>query len=190
MDWLRIFLFSGMLLHKLVWEVMKSSGPASRKPRPAFTLTPKTIVKLGKSAVLLFLLVQTLFLDILPITGSPGTLRMIGTAIYVLGLATAIIGRLQLGRNWANLEDAQVLSNQRLVQDGIYRFIRHPIYTGDLLLILGLELALNSWLVVLFFALAAVVVRQTLAEEAILARSFPEYQGYRSRSKMFIPFVV
>ncbi len=97
---------------------------------------------------------------------------------------------MQLGKNWANLEDYQVLSGQHLVQNGIYRYIRHPIYTGDVLLILGLELALNSWLVLLVIPLIIIVVRQTLEEERVLQKSFPEYAQYRKNSKMFIPFIV
>ena len=187
---LRIFLFLGLVLHKVVWEVLKK--PASRTtvsaPRPASGL--KSLVKLVKIGVLLFLVVQTLFLDVFPISRDPQNLRVAGLILYVAGLAIAILGRVELGRNWANLEDYQVLSGQALVQTGIYRFIRHPIYTGDILLILGLELALNSWLVLGVIFLIAFVVRQTLAEEQILTRAFPDYAAYRKQTKMFIPYLV
>ena len=66
-----------------------------------------------------------------------------GLILYTAGLAIAIIGRIELGKNWANIEDYQVLHEQKLVDKGMYRLIRHPIYSGDILLIFGLELALN-----------------------------------------------
>ena len=100
-----------------------------------------------KALVLAFVAFQTLFLDLLPIYERPHHFRIIGTGIYFVGLATAVIGRLQLGKNWLDLEDYQLLAGQSLVTHGIYRYIRHPIYTGDILLLVGLELALNSWLV-------------------------------------------
>jgi len=75
-------------------------------------------------------------------------LRTVGLLIYLGGLALAIAGRLGLGSNWVDLEDSRVLPRHAVVSSGIYRFIRHPIYTGDLLLLAGLQLALNSWLVV------------------------------------------
>ena len=190
MIFLRIFLFSGMVFHKAVWEYMKRGSLAEKKESRPFELTLKSLVKLFKSLVLLFLIVQTLFLTLFPILKEPFTLRVIGIAVYLLGLAIAVTGRLQLGRNWVNLEDYQVIPDQQLVKNGIYRFIRHPIYTGDILLILGLELALNSWLVLIVVPLVVVVVRQTLAEEAILAKAFSGYEDYRRATKMFIPFVV
>lgn len=187
---LRLFLFSGLVLHKLVWEVMKRQDGQKQPPRRPQKFGLKSVVKLGKMGVLLFLVIQTLFLDLFPILENSTGLRWAGILIYVLGLAMAILGRLQLGNNWANLEDYQVLPEQALVRSGIYRYIRHPIYSGDILLLLGLELALNSWLVILVLGLVLFVVRQTILEEGVLSKTFPDYERYRQQTKMFIPFVV
>lgn len=190
MLYLRIALFLGMVFHKLVWELLKKRDGSASNQRQSQNFSLKSLVKFGKTLVLLFLVIQTLFLDVLPITENPAMLRVIGTIIYTVGLATAVIGRWQLGNNWANLEDYQVLPEQELVQTGIYAYIRHPIYTGDILLVLGLELALNSWLVLGVIGLILVVIRQTLAEERVLSRVFPDYVSYRQQTKMFIPFIV
>jgi protein-S-isoprenylcysteine O-methyltransferase Ste14 len=187
---LRVVLFLGLVLHKLVWEWMKRGSASAKSTPQPLSLSLKGLVKLAKIGILLFLVIQTLFLDLFPILEEPAPLQIVGTVVYLTGLAMAITGRVQLGSNWANLEDYQILSNQDLVQTGIYRYIRHPIYTGDILLLLGLELALNSWLVIGVLGLILLVVRQTLAEEAILAKRFPDYSTYRRRTKMFIPFVV
>jgi protein-S-isoprenylcysteine O-methyltransferase Ste14 len=147
-------------------------------------------VKALKVFALGSVIVQTLFLDVLPIASRPAPLRRIGTAMYVVGLLTAIMGRLQLGTNWTNIEDSAVKPDRQMVTSGVYRFVRHPIYSGDLLLLVGLELALNSWLVLATLAPLAVVVRRAAAEEAMLAREFPAYLAYQERTKRFIPFVV
>ena len=190
MEILRLVLFLGLVFHKLVWEALKRGQPE----KPVRQRSPqKPAVRLAKAVkvvALLFLIVQTLFLDILPISSQPSLLRLSGTAIYFVGLATAIVGRLQLGKNWANLEDYKVSSEQTLVTNGIYRYIRHPIYTGDILLLLGLELALNSWLVLSVILVVVVVVRQAMAEEVLLSTMFPGHDAYRRRTKMFIPGVV
>ena len=115
---------------------------------------------------------------------------MIGTTIYFGGLAMAVIARLQLGKNWANIEDCRVSSGQSLITSGIYRYIRHPIYTGDILLLVGLELALNSWLVLGGIILFAVVIKQALAEENLLTQAIPAYKAYCGRTKRFIPFIL
>jgi protein-S-isoprenylcysteine O-methyltransferase Ste14 len=187
---LRLMLFLGLVCHKLVWEVLKRGQPRRATQQSAPVKKSVWLVKSIKVAALLFIIVQTLFLNVLPISSNPAPLRVIGTAIYLLGLGTAILGRLHLGRNWANLEDFQVMSKQVLVTHGIYQYVRHPIYTGDILLILGLELALNSWLVLGVIALIAVIVRQVMAEEVLLARAFPDYDTYRKHTKMFIPGMV
>jgi protein-S-isoprenylcysteine O-methyltransferase Ste14 len=169
---------------------MKSKD--SQKPGGATLpkMNLKTLLKAGKVAFLLLLVVQTLFLDLFPITANDIPVRAAGVILYVIGLATAISGRIQLGRNWANLEDYQVISGQSLVQSGLYQFIRHPIYIGDALLVAGLELALNSWLFIATIPLLYIVFRQAVAEEKILHAAFPGYREYQKKTKMFIPFVI
>ena len=188
-DALRLGMLIGLLAHKGLWEILKRRDVAPRAAPPAI-LPSVRLVKLAKIGALAFLMVQTLCLEVLPIAREPRALRWVGAAIFVLGLATAMVGRVQLGRNWVDLEDAQVRPGQSLVEYGVYRYIRHPIYTGDLLLLVGLELALNSWLVLGTALLGAVVARRALVEEALLARQLAGYRAYCARTKRFIPFLV
>jgi protein-S-isoprenylcysteine O-methyltransferase Ste14 len=188
-DALRLAMLAGLLAHKGLWEILKRRGGSLRPAAPHVSRSVR-LVKLGKMALLALLLAQTLCLEILPIVRQPGVLRLVGAAIFLIGLATAMSARIQLGRNWADLEDADVARGQSIVERGIYRYVRHPIYAGDLALLVGLELGLNSWLVLGVPLLAAVVVHRTLAEEALLAEQFPGYRTYCARTKRFIPFVV
>lgn len=188
-DTLRLTLFLGLILHKLLWEVLKIRDGRSRPSQKLIKSAGTWPVKIVKSVILVFLMFQTLFLDIFPISEHPGHLRLIGTALYFVGLATAVTGRLQLGKNWADLEDYQVLPEQSLVTTGIYGYIRHPIYAGDILLLAGVELALNSWLVLAVSIPLAVAIKQALKEEALLSRVFPDYHWYCTRTKRFIPFI-
>ena len=187
-DLVRTALFFGLVLHKAIWEILKRADPPARR-RSAVPLGPR-LVKILKILVLAFLLVQTLFLDILPISGAPAPLHIVGGVLYLLGLGLAIAGRMQLGRNWLDLENFAVRPTQTIVDRGIYRYVRHPIYTGDVLLVTGLELVLRSWLVLAVVPLALVIVKQVLAEETLLSRAFPSYARYCAETKRFIPFVV
>ena len=189
MDLFRLILFCGLVFHKFLWEVLKRKGQAAGV-QPRSRPPGNWLVKLIKGTVLVFLLIQALFLDLFPISDEPDRLRLVGFAIFFLGLFTAVIGRLQRGKNWIDLEDYQILSNQSLVISGIYRYIRHPIYTGDILLLLGLELALNSWLVLGVAIPVLISWRQALAEESLLSIAFPDYPSYCKNTKRFIPFVV
>jgi len=190
MEGIRILLFVGLVVHKLVWEVLKRG---SKMAHPTQKTTPNfmvSVIKVLKMGVLVFLLIQTLFLELLPISSDPAMIKTVGLCFYLVGLTTAILGRLHLGDNWVDLEEYQVIPEQALVTRGIYRYIRHPIYAGDLFLIFGLQLALNSWLVLMAIPLFAIVFRQTSAEEIVLSRAFPNYKDYCRRTKRFVPFLI
>jgi protein-S-isoprenylcysteine O-methyltransferase Ste14 len=183
---LQIYLFLGLVLHKIIWEVLKNKSARKPAEPQSMKLVATKAVKIG---ILVGILVQIWLPDILPIATDSFLLRLIGVAIYTLGLATALAARFQLGENWSNIETGQVLTNQNVVATGIYAYVRHPIYIGDLLLLLGLELALNSWLVLGVLILAPVVMLKAVKEERMLAEELRGYEAYCQRSKRFIPFV-
>lgn len=189
LDLLRLYLLVGLLLHKAVWEVMKRNRGVRATAKPAPRSFRVTLVKAVKMGILLGILVQTLLPDILPLSSDPQGLRIAGAILYTAGLAIAIAGRVQLGDNWLDIETAGVKQRQTVVSRGIYRFIRHPIYAGDLLLLAGLELALNSWLILFVALLTPVVLRQAIREEQMLVSTLPGYNSYCRRTKRFIPYV-
>jgi protein-S-isoprenylcysteine O-methyltransferase Ste14 len=186
---LRAALLLGLVAHKAVWELLKTGGSTQSVARPPRSPLVKA-VKSVKVAVLAGLVIQTLALNLLPISHRPRAIRWIGAILYALGLGTAIAARFQLGRSWSNIEDADVLSDHSLVTRGVYRYVRHPIYIGDVLLVAGLELALNSWLALLSAPLFLVVLKQAISEEKTLVGVVPGYEAYRERTTRFIPFVL
>jgi len=185
---LRGYLLAGLLIHKAVWEILKRRSGRQRATSGGMALR---LVKATKVAILVGLVVQTMLpMEILPIREDPSAVRAIGTAIYTVGLLVAILARLQLGKNWSDIETPQIAAGQAVVSRGLYRSIRHPVYVGDLMLLLGLELALNSWLVLGALALIPIVSRRAIREEKLLAETLPGYDDYMRRTKRFIPFVV
>ena len=185
LSWMQIYLLAGLLFHKAVWEYMKrrSAGPPPEK-RPAPLLSRLKIV------ILLGIIGQTLFPEILPVlTFQSPALRMIGLALYTAGLGMAVTARIQLGRNWSDIEKSYVKRDHALVAHGLYRYVRHPIYAGDLLLLLGLELALNSYGVLGVGIIAVYVRGQAIREERKLRQSLPGYQQYYERTSRFLPFL-
>jgi protein-S-isoprenylcysteine O-methyltransferase Ste14 len=183
-DLLRLYLFAGLVAHKAVWELLKRRGGAPKKVPLGVKL-----IKSVKILILAGILAQTLLPDVLPLASDPGPLRAAGAALFSFGLAIAVLGRVQLGDNWLDIESAAVKRKQAVVSRGVYGYVRHPIYVGDLILLIGLELALNSWLVLAAALLAPVVLRQAMKEESVLLRSLPGYDDYCRRTKRFIPFV-
>jgi protein-S-isoprenylcysteine O-methyltransferase Ste14 len=188
MLFLKLYLLFGLVFHKVIWEVLRKKADEKPKEKRSPGLLAVKAVKVG---ILLGIIAQTLLpFDVLPIAENSFGLRLAGTIIYTAGLLTAIAARFQLGDNWANIETGQILESQQVVARGIYGLIRHPIYTGDLLLLLGLELALNSWLVLGVFVLAPVVLLKAVKEEKMLVRELAGYEAYCARTKRFIPFVI
>jgi protein-S-isoprenylcysteine O-methyltransferase Ste14 len=192
MLFLRAYLFLGLLAHKVLWEVLKrgrEADPAEETAKPSLKLR---LVKAVKVAILMGILLQTVLpWDILPLpaAGRP-QIKIAGVIIYSLGLIIAILGRIHLGDSWSDIETPRAGEEAPMVTQGVYSYIRHPIYAGDLLLLLGLELALHSWLVLGAVALIPVVFTRAVKEEKLLASRLHGYDLYIQKTKRFIPFVV
>jgi protein-S-isoprenylcysteine O-methyltransferase Ste14 len=78
-----------------------------------------------------------------------------------------------------------------IVTSGPYRLIRHPIYSGILLGILGTALATDIYWLIAFGLLGAYFVYSARVEERLLSDAMPAtYPAYMARTKMLIPFVL
>lgn len=187
---LRVYLFVGLAAHKAIWEVMKRRQSQSSTEQHAVRPVSVRFVKAAKLAIALGLFAQIFIPEILPIMRDPLILRIVGAIVFTSGLLTAIVARIQLGRNWSDIEVGQVRRDHVLVQSGLYRYVRHPIYTGDLGMLLGFELCLNSWLVVAVAGIATPTIYRTLREEKRLLKTVAGYDTYCERTKRFIPFVI
>ena len=86
-----------------------------------------------------------------------------------------------------------VRAEQRIVRRGAYRFVRHPSYTGGLLMFLGLGLALGNWISVLVITVLAAATywyRIVVEERALLATLGEPYRDYMAHTKRLIPGVL
>lgn len=120
---------------------------------------------------------------------SSPVLQGVGLILFALGLGLAVWARIYLGRNWGMPMTER--AEPELVTSGPYRFVRHPIYSGILLALLGTALATNLyWLIVLVF-LGAYFTYSATVEERLMTTSFPDgYASYKAHTKMLIPFVL
>jgi len=189
MDLLRLYLLCGLVFHKAVWEIMKRRSARSFLLRISSGSSIVLIARLVKLGILGGMVLQLFLPDIFPISAQPLLPQVAGAALFTSGLIIAVFARLRLGNNWSDIEAAGLLKEQELVSQGVYRFIRHPIYVGDFLLVTGFELALNSMLVLGAILLIPVIVRQSIREEAVLTENLPGYEDYRARTKRFVPLV-
>ena len=106
----------------------------------------------------------------------------------MLGLALAIWARVYLGRNWGMPMSQK--ADPELVTTGPYRSIRHPIYSGIILAMVGTTIAVSLYWLVAAVLIGAYFTYSAVAEERFMAIRFPEsYPGYKRSTKMLIPFV-
>ena len=115
--------------------------------------------------------------------------RGIGVVLCIAGMAFAVLARVHIGRNWGMPMSRK--ENPELITTGPYRLVRHPIYSGTLLAILGSAIALRGlWFFVFIFFAIYLIVFAVRKEEELLITEFPnEYSEYKERTKMLIPFV-
>jgi len=112
-----------------------------------------------------------------------------GALLTAAGIAFAFTARFFLGRNW----DGRVVIKQdhTLIQTGPYAFVRHPIYSGLLLALLGTAIAYGQ---IGYFAVALVAavglwIKSRLEERLMIEQFGTQYSDYRAHVKAFIPFL-
>lgn len=116
--------------------------------------------------------------------------RWIGVALIAVGLAVRAWGMGTLGRFYTRT--LRTTKDQRVVQEGPYRLIRHPGYCGSLLVWSGYALGLGNWIpwVIVTLLLPAAHTWRINAEEKLLLGSFGEqYAQYRERTKCLVPYL-
>ena len=171
----------------LVWGgfefAFRAPGEASslRTGRTDRATTPLLLLAFAVAIVVPILLRGAAF-------GTLGQAAWIGVALAAAGLTLRAWGMRTLGQAYSRT--LRTTSDQRLVSEGPYRWVRHPGYLGSIAVWVGASLAFHSWLSALI--VAAVMLGaygwRIQAEERMLADHFGEdYRAYRARTARLIP---
>lgn len=113
-----------------------------------------------------------------------------GLALTICGAALAVWARIFLGRNWS--ATVTIKQGHEIIRQGPYALVRHPIYSGFLLAVLGTAIAIGELRGLLALGLVFLGFWMKLqTEEAFLEQEFGEqYLQYRQETKALIPFVL
>jgi protein-S-isoprenylcysteine O-methyltransferase Ste14 len=116
--------------------------------------------------------------------------QYVGVLLLLLGCGFAVWARVTLGRNWSGI--VTVKENHTLITRGPYAWVRHPIYTGVLLGLLGTAIALGTILSLLEVpVIACAFWLKIRIEEKFMLETFGEqYTSYRQHVRALIPGVI
>ena len=112
----------------------------------------------------------------------------IGTAVFAGSVLMLWRSHADLGRNWS--ATLQILGQHSLITTGVYRYIRHPMYTAHLLWAIAQGLLLSNWLAGWAFLVLSVplyIVRIPKEEQMMLDHFGEEYRAYQSQTGRLIP---
>jgi protein-S-isoprenylcysteine O-methyltransferase len=178
----------------ILWLVLETIGSRTKRSANSTKASDRGSYRL--LMILLWLAIGLVFA--LPFVLPQATILWHRTALFFVGIALMLAGMAfrfyamsLLGRFFTY--QVAVHPGQTVVEAGPYRYIRHPSYTGALITLVGLGLALGNW-AGLFALLAcmgpAYAYRISVEEAALLAALAEPYEQYTRRTRRIIPFLL
>jgi len=116
-------------------------------------------------------------------------LNTLSTALIALSIVIGLMAVINMKLNNLNIVPT-LKDNHQLVTHGIYRLIRHPMYTSVLLFCLAFTLTIadNQAVVVMFILLIDLILKSNV-EEKLLSEHFDTYSNYKTKTGRFLPFL-
>jgi len=115
---------------------------------------------------------------------------IIGFTLFIIGLVLQGIAEATLGKYY--LPSIGTVEGQKIIKNGIYKYIRHPGYLGEIILFFGLGFVTYSWLGILgaFIVALMVYAGEVIPEEKYMLEKFgKEYEEYMKETFRFIPYI-
>lgn len=115
---------------------------------------------------------------------------LIGLIIMVFGAFFNIWGRYYLGNNWAN--QIKIYKNHRLIQEGPYKIVRHPLYASLIWMFYASALIYANVAVVVLTSVIFIpfMYYRAKQEEKLLSEQFVVYKKYQKKVGMFFPKII
>jgi protein-S-isoprenylcysteine O-methyltransferase Ste14 len=115
-------------------------------------------------------------------------LGTIGVVVCAAGVGVMVAARIHFGRNWGMPTSRK--ENPELITSGPYEYVRHPIYCGIMLAMLGMTIGASVFWAVPLLLFSPYFIHAARREEDFMIMQFPEqYPAYKRRTPMLLPFV-
>ena len=113
---------------------------------------------------------------------------LLADMLLLAGIILRIWAIVHLGKLFT--VDVGIQQGHRVVQDGPYRFVRHPSYSGSMIALIGMACLTFNWLgflVIIVSSLTAYSIRISAEEKMLLQNLGEDYRRYAARTKRLIP---
>ena len=109
--------------------------------------------------------------------------------LFVIGFVLILVAHVTLWRWYSSF--LVIKDGHQLIRHGIYRYLRHPIYTGTAMALIGLPLFLPSYygFATMLLIIPLFLNRIRMEEEMLIGEFGPDYLAYMETTKRLIPFV-
>lgn len=184
--WIRALTILLFVILQLYWYLARQKSLFNKQRGPnKWLYLEKTGIILGG----FFILVNLFGFTVL--TFENAIIQILGLILVILGCVEAIVGRHILGSNWAGSYEYQIKKEHKLIVNGIYKYVRHPIYGGLWIAVTGAFVVAKTYLFIpIFFFLMIMMTYFARREENLLREHFGErYADYMKKTKMFILFI-
>lgn len=152
----------------------------------------KNTRKANVISIILAIVIGNLFINVkyFRIAGSFNSHLIIAIIIIWTGLGLRFWAIQTLGKFFRTT--VMIQKGHKVVQNGPYRYIRHPSYTGLLLTTIGVAIGMENWIgLILMISIVFIALqKRIILEEKVLQKSLSgEYQSYIKNTKRLIPFI-
>ena len=132
-----------------------------------------------------FILLAIFFVPIIPTSFQLiSFVKYIGAIISLLGFVVILVAILQLNKNLTPFPTPR--ENGSLINTGLYKYVRHPIYSGIFLAALGIVFYTGSyWQLTISFILLILFYFKSKYEESLLIEKYNEYENYKKGTRRF-----
>jgi protein-S-isoprenylcysteine O-methyltransferase Ste14 len=118
------------------------------------------------------------------------TFFLIGAVLIIIGLIIRVSAILTLKQHFTYI--VTKIENHELIENGLYKSIRHPGYLGQMIIFLGISTSLSNWLSIIFMIVPVFIgyiYRITVEEKFMIKQMGQKYLDYRKKTKRLIPLI-
>jgi protein-S-isoprenylcysteine O-methyltransferase Ste14 len=189
--WVFLAVFTIASLYSAVYLFRKNPAVVERRMRAGPKAETRPVQKVVTSAISIVFIAVLVFSALDHRFGwspVPPALSLIGDALVVIGLGTAIFTVNQNSYAAANIT---VEESQTVISTGLYGIVRHPMYMGVMIMMTGIPLALDSyWGLVVLVPILIVFAVRIADEEKLLNQELEGYRDYVGRVRhRLVPYV-